>query len=233
MAVQAIVLHCLAGKKPAPGARAATRELEVADYEAIFKNRTIYTGQRESKSDAGSAPLYKRILGEAWETLPAPLAALHDFTGQEQKVSGLARVETGRNVLARLIVASFGFPNAGENVPVEVTFRRTKDGELWQRDFAGRKFSSFQSEGHGYAERLLVEKFGPAAFWMALVPKEGRLHYVSRHWSVFGIPLPLAFAPQSSTHEFAEDGDFCFRVEVKHWLTGLIVRYEGRLGPMH
>ena len=233
MAVQAILLHCLAGKKPSPGARAATRELEVADYETIFKDRTIYTGQRESKSDAGSAPLYKRILGEAWEALPAPLAALHDFTGQEQKASGLARVETGRNVLARLIVASFGFPNAGENVPVEVTFRRTKEGELWQRDFAGRKFSSFQSAGHGYADKLLVEKFGPATFWMALIPKEGRLHYVTRRWSVFGIPLPLAFAPQSSTYEFAEDGDFCFRVEIKHWLTGLIIRYEGRLGPMN
>src|SRR5919108_1894068 len=46
MAVQALILHCLDGKKPSPGARPATHELEVSDYEAIFKRRTIYTGQR-------------------------------------------------------------------------------------------------------------------------------------------------------------------------------------------
>src|SRR5215211_5255840 len=70
MAVQALVLHYLAGKKPSPGARPAIQELEVSDYEAIFKSRTIYTGQRESKVAAEAVPLYKRILGEAWEALP-------------------------------------------------------------------------------------------------------------------------------------------------------------------
>jgi hypothetical protein len=50
MAVQALILHCLAGKKPSAGARPATQDLEVSDYEAVFKNLTIYTGQRESVS---------------------------------------------------------------------------------------------------------------------------------------------------------------------------------------
>jgi hypothetical protein len=230
MAVQALILHCLAGNKPSAGARAATQELEIADYQAIFKSRTIYTGQRESKADAsGPAPLYKRILGEAWDALPAPLAALHNVASTERKAEGFARVEAGTNLFVRLLAALYGFPRTGEQVPVRVSLYRREDGEFWQRDFAGRKFSTLQSEGRGYADKLLVEKFGPVSFWMALVLKEGKLHLVTRRWSVFGIPLPLALSPSASVYEYAEDDNFCFHVEVRHWLMGLIVRYEGKL----
>ena len=201
---------------------------EVADYEAIFKTRAIYTGERESKSDA-DAPLYKRILGAAWDALPAPLAAMHNVTALEQRAEGVARVERGKNLIGRVIATIFGFPQAGENVPVKVSFQQKDGGEMWTRDFASRKFSSFQTEGHGYTDRLLFEKFGPATFWLALVLKDGRLHLVTRRWSVFGIPMPLALSPNASTYEYEEDGKFCFHVEVKHWLTGLIVRYEGKL----
>lgn len=227
MAAQAIILRMLSDKKPATGARAATHELEVADYEAIFKTRTIYTGERESKSDA--TPLYKGLLGAAWDALPTPLATLHNLTAQEGRAEGAARVVRGKNLLARLIATLFGFPSAGENVPVKVTFQQKDGGELWTRDFAGRKFSSFQTEGHGYADKLLVEKFGPATFWLALVLKDEQLHLVTRRWSVFGIPMPLALSPNASTYEYEEDGKFCFHVEMKSLLIGLIVRYEGGL----
>jgi hypothetical protein len=230
MAVQALVLRSLGGNKPFPGARPATQELEVSDYEAIFKSRTIYTGQCESKTDApGPAPLYKRILGEAWEALPAPLAELHSIGSEGLKAEGLAGVETGKHPFARLLAALYGFPRAGEHVPVKVSFHRKDDGEIWQRDFAGRKFSTFQFQGQGYADKLLVEKFGPVTFCMALVLKEGKLYSITRHWTIFGIPLPLELAPNSSVYEYADGDDFCFHVEVKHWLTGLIVRYEGKL----
>jgi Domain of unknown function (DUF4166)/Saccharopine dehydrogenase NADP binding domain len=233
MAVQALVLHCLAGKKPSAGARPATQELEVSDYEAIFKSRAIYAGQREAKAVAEPVPLYRRILGEAWEVLPAPLTAMHNILSKEQKAEGIARVERGKHILARLIGALYGFPRTGEHVPVKVTFHRREAGEVWQRDFAGRRFSTFQSEGRGYADKLLVERFGPVTFWMALVLKQGKLHLVIRHWSVFDIPLPLAFAPSASAYEYADGDDFCFHVEVKHWLMGLIVRYEGKLQVAH
>ena len=142
------------------------------------------------------------------------------------------RVETGKHPVARLLAALYGLPRTGEHVPVKVSFQRRDGGELWQRDFAGRKFSTFQWEGHGYADKRLLEKFGPVIFWMALVLKQGELHYVTRRWSVFGIPLPLVFAPSASAYEFADGDDFCFHVEVKHWLMGLIVRYEGKLAPL-
>ena len=229
MAVQALILHCLAGKKPLSGARPATQELEVFDYDAVFKGRTIYTGQRESRSNTEPAPLYKRILGDAWDALPLPLAALHSVSSGELKAVGFARVETGKNLLARLIAVLYDFPQAGEDVPVRVSFHRKDNGEIWQRNFAGRKFSTFQSEGQGYADKLLVEKFGPITFYMALVLKQGELHSVTRYWSIFGIPLPLAFSPNASVYEYADGDGFCFHVEVKHWLIGLLVKYQGML----
>jgi hypothetical protein len=112
---------------------------------------------------------------------------------------------------------------------VSVSFQRRDGGEVWQRDFAGRKFSTFQSEGKGYADKLLVESFGPITFWMALVLKEGELHSVTRRWSIFGIPLPLVLAPKANVYEYVDGDDFCFHVEVRHWLMGLIVLYEGKL----
>ncbi|HET9906521.1 MAG TPA: DUF4166 domain-containing protein [Anaerolineales bacterium] len=232
MAIQALILHSLDGKKPSSGARPATQELEVSDYDAIFKSRTIYTGQRESRSDSDSAPLYKRLLGEAWDMLPAPLTELHNITSGEHKAVGFARVETGNNLFARLIAVLYNFPQTGDDVPVRVTFRVRDNGEIWERDFAGIKFSTFQAEGSGYADKLLVEKFGPVTFWMALVLKQQEFHLVTRAWSIFGIPLPLAFAPNASVYEYADGNDFCFHVEVTHWLMGLLVRYQGRLAPV-
>jgi hypothetical protein len=229
MAVQALILHSLAGNTPSPGARAATQELEVADYEEVFQRRTIYTGQRESKAEAGSAPLYKRMLGEAWDKLPAPLAALHDVPSNGHKAQGTARVEAGRHIFARLLGTLYGFPHTGKHVPLRVSFHPGDNGELWQRDFDGMKFSTFQFEGRGQADKLLLERFGPVTFWMALVWKEGKLYSVTRRWSLFGVPLPLALAPNTSVYEYADGDDFCFHVEVKHPLMGLLVRYEGKL----
>jgi hypothetical protein len=231
MAVQALILQSLDEKKPNAGARPATQELEVSDYEAVFKNRTIDTGQRESITNSESIPLYKRILGEAWDALPAPLSAMHNVL-VEHKAEGIARVEMGKSVIARLLAAWYGFPRTGEHVPLKVSFHQRDSGEIWERDFAGRKFSTFQSEGRGYADKLLLEKFGPVTFWMALVLKQGELHSVTRRWSIFGVPLPLVFAPNSSVYEYADGDGFHFHVEVKHWLVGLIVRYEGKLASL-
>jgi len=232
MAVEAIILHILSGKKPSAGARPATQELELEDYEVIFRNRAIFTGQRESKLDADPAPLYQRILGNVWKVLPAPLATLHNCTTKEKKAEGLARVETGGSLLSRLIITLFGFPRAGQDIPVKVSFQPKDGGELWQRTFSGRTFSSFQWEGKDYFDKLLMEKFGPFTFGLALVLEKEKLRLVIRHWNIFGIPLPLSLAPHGDSFEYVADGFFCFYVEIRHRLTGLIVRYQGWLIPV-
>jgi hypothetical protein len=230
MASEAIVRRSLSGKRPAPGARPATQDLELEDYEALFQKRTIYTGQREARTDAKQLPLYRRLLGDAWEALPMPLKVLHDCQ-RDRQAKGLARVEVGSNPLSRLIAALFGFPEAGQDIPVQVSFRLKGGGEHWQRTFAGKSFSSFQSEGQGRSERLLSEQFGPLTFGLALVLEAERLSLVVRRWSILGVPLPVTLAPQTSSYEYVADGRFCFHVEIRHRLTGFIVRYQGWLVP--
>ncbi len=60
---------------------------------------------------------------------------------------------------------------------------------------------------------------------------EDRLRLIVRRWSVFGIPLPLAFAPRGDAYEFAENGRFHFHVEIRLPLAGLVVAYRGWLVP--
>ncbi|MGH6931707.1 MAG: saccharopine dehydrogenase NADP-binding domain-containing protein, partial [Dongiaceae bacterium] len=181
----AIVMGCRAGKRPAPGARSATAELELEDYEPLFANRAIVTGIREVSVDCSRLPLYRLLLGDAWHSLPAPLQAMHDVAGR-QTAAGLATVERGTGLLARLIGAVIGFPRAGLEVPVTVEFERRGERENWRRDFAGRSFASSQSIGRGKNEHLMVERFGTFAFGLALVVDGDRLRLVSRRWSVFG-----------------------------------------------
>ncbi len=228
MAAEVIIRHCLAGRMPKPGARAGVNDVELADYEATFARRRIVTGTRQTPQPG--EPLYRRILGDAYAMLPRPLQVMHDLNS-ELTATGVASVERGKGLLARLAAAIVGFPPAGDDVPVEVAFRLKDGRELWQRNFAGQRFESTQEEGKGRSARLLCERFGPLNFVMALVVEGERMRLVMRRWTLFGLPLPLALAPRIDAYEHVEDGRFHFHVEISHPLTGLIVRYRGWLVP--
>jgi hypothetical protein len=159
--------------------------------------------------------------------LPEPLIKLHSC----EKAEGFATVEVGKNLFTRLIVQLFGFPKAGQNIPVQVSFKKENNGEKWQRTFAGKPFSSFQSAGTGRSEQLLSEQFGVFNFGLALVVESGKLSFIVRRWSIFGISLPLALAPIRNSFEYVENERFCFNVEVKQPLLGLIFHYQGWLVP--
>jgi uncharacterized protein DUF4166/saccharopine dehydrogenase-like protein len=228
MAAELIIRHCLAGQIPRPGARTGVNELELADYEATFARRRIVTGTRQTPDP--DEPLYRRILGDAYATLPQPWQAMHDL-GSELTATGVGSVERGKGLIARLAAAIVGFPPAGDDVPVEVAFRLQGGRELWQRNFAGRRFASTQEEGKGRNARLMCERFGALNFAMALVVEGERMRLVMRRWSLLGLRLPLALAPRIDAYEYVEDGRFRFHVEIGHPLTGLIVRYRGWLVP--
>jgi hypothetical protein len=228
MAAEAIIRRCLDLRQPVTGARPASRELELSDYNGLFSRRQIYAGFRAPLPD--EAPLYQRVLGEAWRLLPQPLRAMHDLK-DALVVEGRATVERGNSIAARMVASLFGFPRAGEGVPVKVSFRLQDGREVWRREFAGRVMQSTQEEGRGRFERLVCERFGPFCFGLALVLDGGRLNIVLRRWTAFGIPMPLAWAPVGDAHESAEDGRFNFHVEIGLPLIGMIVRYRGWLVP--
>jgi hypothetical protein len=225
MAVEAIVRKLLAGERPANGARAATRALELSDYDRLFAGRTIHTGFR---CEEPGAPLYRQMLGSAFAQLPVAVQALHERNGAW---SGVAEVRRGTDPLARLVAAIIGFPVAGSAVPVEVTLSTEGNGERWVRRFAGTSFSSFQQPGTGRNERLLVERFGIVSVALALVVEDGRLYLIPRRWSALGMPLPRSLLPRGCSFECEEGGRFHFDVEIAAPLVGLIVAYRGTLTP--
>jgi hypothetical protein len=229
MAVEALVRRSLEGRSPLPGARAAVHDLELDSYEKLFVNRTIYTGVRDNIS-TNTGPLYARVLGTAWDSLPVEIRNMHDVDGTIS-AQGRATVERGRSALARLAAFIIGFPKAAADTAVSVQFDTSGQGEIWTRSFGDDSFSSRQFVGRGHLEGLLCERFGPLTFAMALVPENGRLSLVLRHWSAFGIPLPMWLCPRSDSYEQTESGQFRFHVEIWHPFTGLIVRYRGWLEP--
>ena len=225
MAIEAIIRKLLQGQRPALGARAATHALELADYEPLFEGRSIHTGFRR---ELPGASLYQRVLGSAYATLPASVQALH-APSAAKRWHGTARVERGSGVLSRLLAAVFGFPAAGEQVPVVVAFTDEADGERWTRRFADRTFSSLQTAGVGRNEALLVERFGVIDVALALVVDGGRLQLLPRRWSVWGVPLPRWLLPGGNSFEAEVDGRFAFEVEIAAPVVGRIVAYRGML----
>lgn len=228
MALAAVIRRMLSGIRPEAGARAATHELELSDYAPEFAQRRIFTGTRDDLGLPPDAPLYRRVLGEAWERLPPQIRALHD-SGASIHASGRASVERGRNPLAWLVAAVFRFPKPGDGVPVSVVIEDRGGREVWTRNFAGRRFRSVQLQGRRRCDRLLDERFGPISFGLALVVEDQRLLLVPRRWTFLGLPMPRFLLPRGESYEAVEGGRFRFHVEIRLPLIGLIVRYRGAL----
>lgn len=243
MAAEALIRKFIAGRVPAFGARAAVRELEVADYEPLLARRQIcfgirddsflVSGERTPGSPAECSrdrPLYHRVLGSAWDALPATLRAMHSVNAS-LTATGVAEVTRGTGWLASRVAALIGFPLPGTSVPVEVRFTVTPSRETWTRRFAARSFSSEQFAGEGRFDRLVCERFGPMTLALALVVDGDRLRLIVRGWSFLGISLPHALAPHCDAHEREHNGRFHFDVAIGHRWTGLIVHYRGWLMP--
>jgi hypothetical protein len=227
MALEAIIRKSLAGTPPPAGARTAVSDVCLSDYEALFTQRTIYTGIRE-RPPVPHTSLYQRVLGQSWDLLAPEIRQLHSVSSVSSFV-GRCTVDRGRNPLSWLVATLIGFPKAGSDQSIAVTLKVDSDGERWTRSSGGRTFSSVQHLGRGRSEWLVRERFGPVSVDMALVVDGTTLRYRVRRWALLGIPLPLSLGPRSSAVESAQDGKFRFQVEIGHPFTGLIVRYCGLL----
>ncbi len=230
MAAVALIRKCLDSRSPESGARAAANALTLDDYAQTFGGRAIAFGIREENAMTRASPLYKRVLGTAFETLPPQIQDMHTVLS-EHTAEGRASVERGRNIISRAIGFVFGFPDASSDVPVTVHFKVTGGAETWTRTFGRQSFSSVQSEGVGRADKLIEERFGPFSFALAVVTTPDKLSLIVRRWTFLGVPLPRALAPVGDAHETVEDGRFRFHVAISLPVIGLLVRYRGYLVP--
>ena len=203
-----------------PGARDAGTLLALADFDPAFDELAI---REEAVEIAQPAPLYRRIMGEAFDRLPAPLREMHEVL-RDDGANGRATVTRGDGWAARLVGATMGFPPAGD-YRLHVDFAERDGVERWTRHFGRHRFTSELSERHGRA----VERFGPLRFHFDLPADAAGLRMEMRRWTCLGVPLPLFLAPQTEAREWVEDGRFRFDVPIALPLIGPVVHYSGWL----
>jgi hypothetical protein len=171
--------------------------------------------------------LYRRVLGEAFEALPAPVKALHDLPVSTE-FSGSAEVIAAGNVIAKIIAWTTGFPTRSYRCEVRVRIEVDADGETWHRDFAGHRFHSRLCEERQH----LVEQLGPHRITFHLITDNTQLIMQPIAWKTLGIPLPRFLWPSISARETEVDGKFHFDVATAFPIIGRVIHYRGSLAAI-
>ncbi len=208
-----------------PGSRAGLNEAPLNEIEEAMGDLAISF----EVTEADRPSLFQSSLGDRWAALPPAIRDLHSVQDVES-FSGLAEVTRGRSIAARVAAWIFGFPPAGYDVPVTVTITRTPEGEVWERNFAGRVFRSLCLRSP--KPQCYRERFGVLTFEQELPVEDGRMHFPVRRGWFLGLPIPRCLLPRSDSTECVVDGTFRFDVALRAPLGGgLIVRYRGALTP--
>lgn len=211
----------LAGRLPA-GARNAGSLLDLAPFEPLFASLVIC---HETVERRLLPPLYRRVMGPAFDALPEAVRALHSVC-RDGGASGEARVERGTGLLTRAIGGLMRFPPAG-SYQLDVAFAERHGIETWTRRFGRHAFTSrLRQQG-----TRLVERFGPLRFHFDLPSDAAGLTMVLRRWTCLGVPLPRALAPRIRAREWQDGDRFRFDVAIALPLIGLVVHYDGWLLP--
>lgn len=203
-----------------PGARDAGEALALSDFDGPFDG---IAALRQTRERALPPPLYRRVLGAAFDTLPSALRDMHSIIGVGG-AAGRGTVTRGSNPLARLIAAIMRFPRAGGH-DLHVLFEVADDHETWTRDFGGQRFHSRLSMAGG----RLTEAFGPMRFHFDLPVDADGLTMLLHRWTALGVPMPLWLAPRITAREAQVDGHFTFDVAIGFPLIGPVIRYQGWL----
>lgn len=161
--------------------------------------------------------------------LPDALQSLHS---KEGVYSGRCDIQRGAGRFAALALRMGGFPQSGRDVPVTVTVSREAQAWIWTRDFDAqitRSRLSFDRK-----TRCVREDFGALSIWLKPVVADARLLIEIQGLALWGIPIPKALLPRSSTVEWQdEEGRFRFDVAAKAPLLGELIHYRGWLTPVH
>ncbi len=175
-------------------------------------------------------PLYRRILGLAYDTLPGAVRRLHEAEC-ETRWSGTCSVTRGQGWLIALLCAIANIPpeTRAATPGFQLAVVPTPRGELWARGFASRApFVSRQWDEDG----LLCERINAMTMTFALDATRDGLRLILKRCHLLGIPLPRVLYPIISTLETETGGVFHFDVSAKLPTGHLIVHYRGALEPI-
>jgi len=171
--------------------------------------------------------LYRRVLGGAYEEMPAPWRALHD--GGASTWKGQCVCDPAETWIGRAISRLFQFPASESEAPISVEFTMSGAGEIWTRRIGRRVMRSRQYIGVRGKRGAVVEQFGPLAFDLDLPVERGRVDLVMTGARCVGIPLPRWCWPRIKAFETGAGGKFRFDVEIGLPGIGRLVRYRGWL----
>lgn len=202
-----------------PGACNASQMFEVGDFTPLLHNLEVETAITE----ATAVPVYRQVMGEAFDRLPALVREMHEIIG-DGGARGEGTVQRGSSLLARFAGWFGGFPPAG-TYPVHVHFAEKDGVESWTRSFGPHRFTSHLRPVRGGIE----ERFGPLRFRFALPADEQGLSMELLGWSALHIPLPRFLALRIDASERADGDDFLFDVDVRLPWGSPVVHYTGRL----
>lgn len=175
-------------------------------------------------------PLYRRLLGDAYDRLPEAIRSMHDI-GQRLEAHGEADISRGANPIAGWIASLLRFPAEGRRVPVHLVFERDGEREIWRRDFAGHGMVTIQETAKGSAGGLLVERFGPIAFLIRVPVDDAGLRLEPVSARILGCPMPRWLLPSVKASERSVGGRFVFDVDIALPVVGRLIHYRGYLVP--
>lgn len=174
--------------------------------------------------ESRTAPLFRRLIGVDFDSLPHAVRALHDGRA-ERLLDGRCDVERGTSLLSRLLANLTALPAAGRDVPLAVVIRADAGGETWTRTFRGRRMrSTLRARGE-----LLEEHLGPATFLFRLAAADGTIVWTLESVRALGVPLPATWFRGVTARESADESRYCFDVRAVLPVAGLLVHYRGEL----
>jgi hypothetical protein len=170
-----------------------------------------------------SAPLFQRLLGTDFETLPAAVRRLHAAAGH-RRYHGQVEVVRGAHPCARLFAWATRLPPAGQgDIVVEIGV--SGEAENWTRHVGGHAMPSRLWRRQG----LLCEQLGLVRFGFGLAVEQGSIVWRVVRVSALGLPMPARWFGEVRARESEAEGRYRFDVAAALPMVGLLVRYRGWL----
>ena len=168
-------------------------------------------------------PLFRQVLGDAFDQLPPRVKALHSREGYN-RYRGEVEVSRGEHPLARWFARATRLPPAGKGA-IEVEIDARGHGERWTRRIGGHAMPSrLWSQ-----DRLLCEQLGLVRFGFALTVEEGVLVWRVARVRALGLPLPARWFDAVRACEYESEGRYWFDVTAAMPVAGALVHYRGWL----
>jgi saccharopine dehydrogenase-like NADP-dependent oxidoreductase len=203
----------------------------VIPYHAIAAEFGHHKIRTRTQEIFAPAPLFRRLLGNAFDALPPVVRQAHEVQGV-LVLEGKADAASPDHVLGSWVAWLFRLPRSGSNMHVRVEMRSEDDGsETWTRFYPGVTMRSNLRNADSKTHQV-DEVLGPLSIRLQWNPSERGLQLRTISARMFGCPLPHFLCPRSHASEtVGAKGQFYFNVPIALPLIGTIVHYKGSLKP--